>query len=137
MTITDHYIVKLHDTDASGRLFFACQFKIIHDVYQKFMKKIGYSLSDRLLKKDFYLPIRHAEADFLQPVQVDDDIRIFLTVAKVGKSSFTLAYKLSTRRATLLGTARTVHAAIDPATGKKIALPEAFKKKLQKLAANN
>lgn len=131
------YTVKLHDTDASGRLFFANQFKIVHDVYQKFMEKIGYGLSDRLLKKDFYLPIRYAEADFLQPLQVDDDIIISLAVAKVGKSSFTLAYELTNQSGDLLGTARTVHTTVDPVTGKKIALPETLKEKLQKLAAGS
>ena len=101
------------------------------------MEKIGHSLSDRFLKKDFYLPIVHAEASFSRPLQVGDSIKISLSVAKVGKSSFTLVYELTNQAGALLGTARTVHTAVDPAMGKKIALPETLKEKLRKLAAGN
>jgi 1,4-dihydroxy-2-naphthoyl-CoA hydrolase len=126
----DNYTIKLHDTDAAGILFFANQFKTVHDSYERFLDYIGFELRHRFANKDFYLPIVHAEADFLRPLEVGDTIEITLSVANIGETSFTLKYRLADPDGNPVGTATTVHVTTNPATKKKIKLPEPFRNKL-------
>lgn len=134
--IKEYYTIKLHDTDAAGILFFANQLRIVHDVYERFMTKIDFPFRRRFEQRDFYLPIVHTEADFFQPLAVGDTVEINLKVEAVGNSSFMLAYTLIGLDGIVVGTARTVHVTVDPATWKKIPLPEAFRKALAESAAD-
>lgn len=136
-TIKDYYTIKLHDTDAAGILFYANQFKIVHDIYEKFLSHIGFNFRERFDRRDFYLPIVHAEADFLGPLKVGDTIEIALNVARVGQTSFALQYTMVDLDGTMVGTARTVHVTIDPDSMKKINLPEKFRIKLEKALERN
>ena len=127
----DFYAIKLHDTDAAGILFFASQFKMAHDVYEKFLGQIGFPFIQRFKVKDFYIPIVHAEADYRQPLKVGDVVEVALEVANIGKSSFTLEFTLTDLDGITVGTARMVHVTIDPQTMKKIDLPGDFRAKLE------
>ena len=95
IAIKEYYTVKLHDTDAAGILFFANQFKMAHDIYESFLGRMGFGLSQRFARRDFFLPIVHAEADYYQPLNVGDVIEIAMSVTKIGKTSFTLDTRLS------------------------------------------
>lgn len=129
--IKDYYTIKLHDTDAAGILFYANQFRIIHDIYEKFLGRIGYPFQERFLSNDFFIPIVRAESDFNSPLTVGDTIEIGLSVAVIGDTSFTLEYRLTDLDGEVVGSAQTVHVTIDPKTGTKIALPESFREKLE------
>ncbi len=131
--IKEYYTIKLHDTDAAGILFYANQFKIVHDVYEKLLSKIGCTFRERFTSRDFFIPIVHAEADFLQPVQVGDTVEISLTVDAIGNSSFTLDYEITDLDGWVVGTAQTVHVTADTRTRKKIPLPPAFREKLEEI----
>ena len=50
-------IIKLHDTDAAGILFFSHQFEIIHDAYETLLEKIGFGFAELIRHKDLFLPI--------------------------------------------------------------------------------
>ena len=128
--IKEYYTIKLHDTDAAGVLFFANQFKIVHDIYEQFLARIGSSFRERITAGDFYIPIVHAEADFLQPLQVGDTVEITLSVTEVGNSSFTLAYQLIDLDGWVVGNVETIHVTIDPQTKEKTDLPQYFRDKI-------
>ena len=55
-------MVRLHDTDAAGLLFFAHQFFYAHDVYEDLLHKIGLPMEDLIAHADFFVPIVHAES---------------------------------------------------------------------------
>jgi 1,4-dihydroxy-2-naphthoyl-CoA hydrolase len=123
--------IRLHDTDAAGIIFFANQFKIIHDAYEEFLEKIGLSMKTILEKTGFFQPIVHAEAAYKTPVYVGDKITITVKVGHIGKTSFTLEYTLK-RGTNLVGTAKTVHVTIDQKTSQKIPLPLSLRRALEK-----
>lgn len=129
--LKDFYTIKLHDTDAAGILFFASQFKIAHDIYEKFLAKIGFPFSQRFKKRDFFIPIVHAEADYQQPLKVGDVIEVSLEISNIGDSSFTLRFTFTDLDGITVGTVNTVHVTIDPQTMKKIDLPGKFRAKLE------
>ncbi len=132
--IKDYYTIKLHDTDAAGILFFANQFKFVHDLYQKFLDEIGFPLQERFAARDFSLPIVHAEADFYAPLTVGDTVEVSLEVATIGGASFTLEYQIVDLDGKEVGSAKTIHVTVDPKTRGKIELPKSFRAALEKAA---
>jgi len=125
--------IKLHETDAAGLLFFSNQFKIIHDAYESLLEKIGFGFAELIKEKSYFLPIVHSESDYKAPLFVGDLIEIQITVAKIGKTSFTFAYKIFNTSHKLVGTGETVHVTMDKASQKKIPLPQDFRQKIEDL----
>jgi len=82
-------------------------------------------------KTDFFLPIVHAESDYKAPVFAGDKIVVSVKVAHIGNTSCSFEYTLK-REKTLVGTAKTVHVAINQKTRKKIPLPTVLRKALKK-----
>lgn len=121
----------MHDTDAAGILFFANQFKMIHDAYENLLEEFGWSFRKILQDTRLFLPIVHAQSDYLAPVRVGDKITIAITVGRIGETSFTLDYTLR-RGKVPVGRAKTVHVTVSRKTSKKIALPAPLRKVLNR-----
>lgn len=118
--------VRLNDTDAAGILYFANQFRFIHDAFDDFFESEGYSFHKMLYDESFTFVIVHAEADYLAPLAISDKIEIHLSIANIGTSSFSVVYKIYKSDQTLVGTAKTVHVYLDRATRTKRPIPEHF-----------
>jgi len=129
--------IKLHETDAAGLLFFSNQFKIIHDAYQALLEHLGFPFAELIRNKDYFLPIVHSEADFKSPLFVGDLIEVQVVVEKIGKTSLTFFYNILNASQKCVGTAQTVHVAIDKTTQKKIAFPSDLRKKFEDFFAIN
>lgn len=123
--------IRLHDTDAAGIIFFANQFKIIHDAYEDLLEKFGWSFQTMLKKTNYFLPIVHAESDYKTPVLVGDKIVIAIKIGHIGKTSFSFEYTLK-RGKTLVGTAKTVHVTINQKSRQKVTLPPALRLALER-----
>lgn len=123
--------IHLHDTDAAGRVYFAHVLRLAHEGYEAWMSALGFPLGELLANARYALPIVHAEADFSQPLRVGDEISLDVGVSRVGASSFTVVCQL---RKGLKPAARvvTVHVAVVPKTGKKVALPARLRAALLK-----
>ncbi|MDQ1352179.1 MAG: 1,4-dihydroxy-2-naphthoyl-CoA hydrolase [Acidobacteriota bacterium] len=119
-----HSTIKMHETDAGGVLFFANQFKLVHDAYEAFLESKGITIKDLLVNTAFHLPIVHAETDFKAPLRVGDRVVVRLKMKKTGTTSFTLAHEIYKDGAQLTGAGETVHVCIDKNTGAKIHLPK-------------
>lgn len=126
-------VVKMHDTDAAGILFFANQFRMIHEAYEMVLESIGLSFASLLRKHDFFVPIVHTEGDYKAPLFVGDRITIIVRLEKIGQTSFTFTYKLYSDKKVLVGTVKTVHVSVSNKTCKKIPLPTKLRKKLTTL----
>ena len=125
--------IRLHDTDAAGIIFFANQFKLIHDAYEDLLEKFGWGFKKMLKGTSYFLPIVHAESNYKTPVFVGDKVAITIKVGHVGNTSFSFEYTLK-RGKTLVGTAKTVHVTISQKTRKKIPLPSALRSALNKFS---
>ena len=75
----------------------------------------------------------HAEADFTNPLGVDDRVTVHMTCERVGETSFTLAYRIVDREGREACRARIVHAAIDKATGGTVPVPDEVRAALKAL----
>ncbi len=129
-------IIKLHETDAAGLLFFSNQFKLLHDAYESLLESIGFSFARLLLEKDYFLPIVHAESDYKAPLFVGDRVTIEIKIGKIGDTSFTFEYILRNDEQKIVGTGKTVHVTINKKTRTKISLPPDMRQTLTQLASN-
>jgi len=122
-------VIRLHDTDAAQRLFFASLFRIAHEAYEAWLADAGMPIARMLAKQDTLLPIAHASADFKAPLRVGDRIRVTIEPTRVGASSFTLGYRFTAGRKTV-AVLTTVHVAVDR-RGKPRAIPPRLKAALR------
>ena len=125
--------VQLHDTDAAGILFFGHQFEMAHDAYQAFLESRGFSFADVLAEGEILIPLVHAEADYLKPLTVGDQLVIELSAAGISTHSFTLSYDFRRPDGEMVGTVKTVHVTMARADNQKIELPAPLRKALDEI----
>lgn len=115
--------VRMHDTDMAGRLYFAKQFRFVHDALEDFVESEGLNFEKVFHEEKFVFVIVHCEADYLAQLRVGDLLEIHLSCEKIGATSFTLFFEIF-RHHELVGTAKTVHVCLNATTGEKIPLPK-------------
>ena len=125
--------IQLHHADAYGILFFANQFLFCHDVFQAWMSSEGMALAKNRQSAQFVAVVVHAESDYLATVELGDQLEIRLQNLAVGTTSFTNGFTFVNQHGTTVGRARTVMVAIDPATSKKVPVPDMLREALEGL----
>lgn len=127
-------VLRLNESDASGVLYFAQQFRLAQELFEEYLEAAGLPLGEYLKNGEYLLPVVHAEGDFLAPIRVGDAMELGLSVAKIGTSSFTLLCQFrSPQDGNLLGTTSIVHVAIARGQWKSMPIPEPLKKILRVL----
>lgn len=119
-------VIRVQDTDATGVLYFANQLQIGLEAFEEFMRQSGFSFAEMIAKKQFLLPIVHAEADFFSPITVGEQIEVILEISRVGTSSFThfSEFKRGNKR---VGTVTIIHAFYSPKKKKAEPISDALK----------
>ena len=123
-------VVKMYDTDAAGILYFANQFRFVHDAWESFLNSKGIFIHELLNSSDYMFVIAHAESDYMAPVFLGDELIVQLCIERVGAQSVTFGYDIL-RKDEVVGKAKTVHVAIDPSTRTSICLPQELLDKLE------
>ena len=109
--------VRFGDTDASGRIFYASILRHFDAAETEFIRSINWTY------KGLGFPRAHVEVDFMAALAYDDPMSIAVTVERVGSTSYTLAFHVSSEgRDAARG--KIVVVSIDRATGRPVPLPE-------------
>jgi len=127
-----HNKVRMHDTDMAGILYFARQFRYVHDALEDLVEKEGLNFDYLFNNSSYVFVIVHAEADYLASLKVGDVLEIHVEVENMGRSSFTMSYKIFKADKTLVGKAKTVHVCLESKNRTKIPIPEDLKKSFGK-----
>jgi 1,4-dihydroxy-2-naphthoyl-CoA hydrolase len=128
--------IHLRDTDATGVLYFAEQFRLALEAFEHFLKQVGFPLQALIDESSFLLPVVHAESDYFAPLQVGDEISIQLFLAHVGISSFSINYML-VKQDREVGEVTIVHAAVSKESKAAIPLSEKLINILKKLPSQS
>jgi 1,4-dihydroxy-2-naphthoyl-CoA hydrolase len=105
-------------------MFYAHLFRHAHDAYETFMGAVGTPL-DRIIRDGGpTLPLAHADADYRGPLRHGERLAIDLCVARVGRTSFTLAYRFLDAQGRVRAKAHTVHVHLGPGGATPAPLPE-------------
>jgi 1,4-dihydroxy-2-naphthoyl-CoA hydrolase len=135
MSFAVDFQVRFQDVDAGGVLFFGSIYDYCHQAYEEFWASEGVDRAHFFAGADYLVPIAHSEADYRSPIRHGERIRVHIEVARVGKASFELRYRVTGStgappveatgpQADLRVEARTVHAFVKRATMRPIPIPE-------------
>ena len=121
-------IVRFHETDAAGVVYFANVLKLCHEGYEASLAASGVNLKTFFGSGAIAVPIVHAEIDFRRPMYCGDGLKINLTPQSHDSSTFEIIYRITddSAQARLLANALTRHACIDPTDRHRSPLPPAI-----------
>ncbi len=128
--------VPFHELDPGGVLFHAHLFSHAHEAYAALLAETGCSLKDFLETGKYLIPLVHAEADYLHPLQLDDEICVTVSTTSIGNSSMSFSYTFH-KGDLLCATASTTQVFLDSQNKKPVPLPEALRQGLQETASNS
>jgi YbgC/YbaW family acyl-CoA thioester hydrolase len=114
--------VRFGDTDASGRIFYVSLLNHFDAAESEFLRFLGVGYREIQDRKVGFPRVR-VECDYTGALEYDDVMQIAVTVDRIGKSSFTLAFDVSVEgRNAARGKVTIV--CVDRGTHKSIPLPE-------------
>jgi len=120
--------IRFVDLDAYGHVNNAVVFTYLETARVKmFLERFGDFFKGGLL----FLVVR-AECDYRQPIELNDSLRIAIGLEQLGRSSFTLNYRVHNGGDKLFAEARTVMVCFDPQRKKPVAVPPEFQGVLRK-----
>jgi len=125
-------LVRMHDIDMAGILYFPRQFRFVHEALEDFLESEGYSFDKVFREGEFNFVIVHCEADYLAPLRIGERLEVHMYVENIGRTSFTFCYNIYNADGVEVGTAKTVHVAIEKEKHKKVLIPPVLKKVLKK-----
>lgn len=120
--------VRFHEIDRAGIAYFARAFQYCHEAFEDMLSQaLGIDLERFFVESEWMMPLVHAESDYQAPILLGQELRIELSVARLGASSVTFAYRVlghddGVERARV----RLVHACIARETFQKRPLPESL-----------
>jgi YbgC/YbaW family acyl-CoA thioester hydrolase len=122
--------IRFVDTDASGRIHYTALMRHFEAAEFEFLRAIGCPYSS-FRREEGGFPRVHVEADYLSALRCEDVISTQVTVERVGATSYTLAFFVTTDgRVAAKGKIAVV--CMDHQTQRPKPLPERFSEALQK-----
>ncbi|MGZ3769220.1 MAG: acyl-CoA thioesterase [Bdellovibrio sp.] len=126
--------LKFRESDPAGIMFFGNIYGFAHDAFEEFIVSAGYKYEEWFKEKEYIIPIRHSEADFLAPLIPGKTYDISVTVESFGETSFKMKYVFSSSDAGKEKghvIVRMVHSFVLVKTMQKAPIPEIVKTRLQ------
>jgi acyl-CoA thioester hydrolase len=115
--------LRFSDLDAYGHVNNAVYFTYLETARIKlFLEPF-----EKLRRRDINLLVVRCECDYKIPITLNDDVMVSLWLAKTGRSSFDLEYRLHDGKETTYATARTTMVCYDSVKKSVIALPDSIK----------
>ena len=116
--------IRLHDTDASGYIFYGALCRLTQECFEAFLRDRDLSIS-RWISGDLpAIPVRKFESEYLKPLRVGGEVRVDLVCVELGTTSFVASFAVvDVNTGVECAKARVTHVAVDRESGKPIPLP--------------
>jgi acyl-CoA thioester hydrolase len=115
--------LRFSDLDAYGHVNSAVYFTYLETARVKLFKDFFREVSEQ----DIFTIVARAECDFKLPITLYDNVIVTLWVAKTGRASFEIEYRLHDDREKTYATARTTMVCFDNVKKITVPLPESLK----------
>ena len=117
MSFTYQRVVRFHETDAAGVVYFAKVLNLCHEAYEASLAASGVNVKTFFGGGAIAVPIVHADIDFWGPMFCGEVLKIELTPQSQGLNTFEINYQIidSSNKPRLLAKALTRHVCIDAA----------------------
>ena len=135
MAVFEHRLrIRFQHTDPAGIVFFANLLVYCHEAYEELLRSAGFPLEALIQKREYSLPLGHAEVTFKRPVRHGQLVAVRVMVGKLSERSFRLDYELFDEGGELLATAATAHICVDPSSMRSTAIPAGLRAALARYA---
>lgn len=121
-----NYKIKFTQSDPGGIIFFSKLFEIAHWAYEEMVENFELK-RNYFFDSEFAIPLIHAEADYLKPIRVHEDIRVNVVVEEIRTSSFILGYEFIDAEGDLKAKVKTVHVCVVKNNFSKTSIPDDLK----------
>ena len=106
--------VYYEDTDAGGIVYYANYLKFFERARSEWMRALGVGQQSLLEEQDAMFVVKTVSADYHAPAKLDDELKLTLTIEKMGRASVCFIQQ-AWRADCLLNTARVRVACVDAA----------------------
>jgi len=122
-TFTTDIEIRFSDLDAYGHVNNATFFTLLETARVKLFR----GRFTEMMKNGLLFLVAEASCRYQQPIGLDDQVQIDILAEKLGRSSFTLGYRMHNGHDIQYAEARTVMVCFDQRQGKPVELPEDFR----------
>jgi acyl-CoA thioester hydrolase/1,4-dihydroxy-2-naphthoyl-CoA hydrolase len=122
--------VRFREADPAGIGYFANVFSFAHDAFEDFIQAAGFSWKEWFQTKEYIVPIRHTECNFMRPFLPGENYQIAVSVAKLGDSSFQMKYQFL-QGPNQHAEVRMTHVFLDAKSKQKISVPDLVRNRLK------
>lgn len=124
MAFTHDQVIRFHQTDAAGVMYFAQGLVLCHGTYEASLQAVGIDLGLFFGGGEVACPIVHTAMDYHRPFGCGDRVTIHLTPVRLDQSSFEVNYRLyGPDPPQLAAEAITRHVCIHAQQRRRLALP--------------
>jgi len=127
--------VRFQDVDAAGIVFFARIGAYFHDAHIAYLNALGLDMPRALSEGPWIAPLKHAEADFFEPMRFGDRLESQVVAGRAEGSELVFGFRLvgaDDRRVRAVG--QQVHVWVGRDDFKRCPLPEAVRAALREPA---
>src|SRR5205823_13172596 len=113
--------VRYKDTDCMKVVYYGNYLTYFEVGRVEFLRQQGLAMSH--VDTQIHLPVVEVVVRFRKPARLDDLLEVRCWVSERRRASFRFAYEILTEDGETVATGATLHACLDPATSKMIAMP--------------
>lgn len=124
--------IRFHQADPAGVLFYGRVFELVNNAYEELVRDAGFVYDDHFGLKNYATPVVHVEADYVRPMAAGEMLTTRLSIARIGRSSFTLAFAIHGEDGLARAGGNVIHAFVRADTFTTIEIPEVVRSALDR-----
>jgi acyl-CoA thioester hydrolase len=113
--------VRYAETDCMKIVYYSNYLVYFEVARVEYLRQAGLPMAD--VDQKVHMPVVEAFIKYVRPARLDDLLDVECWVSERKRASFRFAYALHGADGGAVATGHTLHACLDPATGKMIAIP--------------
>ena len=113
--------VRYKDTDCMKVVYYGNYLTYFEVGRVEYLRQAGHPISE--VDTKIHMPVVEARVRYVKPARLDDLLEVRCWVSERKRASFTFAYELVNEASERVATGSTMHACLDPATGKMVGMP--------------
>ncbi len=124
------FTIAFDEADGEGIVFFGNYFRLAHRALEQFIPRLGISWKEWFANSEWGVPLRHVEADYLQPMRPGDEVEVQINVQEIGDSSVVFTYEFRDANGQPAARLKTAHVFANRQTFKKQNIPDNIRARL-------
>jgi acyl-CoA thioester hydrolase len=113
--------VRYKDTDCMKVVYYGNYLTYFEVGRVEYLRQGGHSIAE--VDAKLHIPVVEATVRYVKPARLDDLLEVRCWISERKRASFTFAYEIVDEAGETIATGSTLHACLDPATGKLTAVP--------------